>query len=186
MNLFLRLMWLFIRTRFQSGRTDVFENHTLKCRVWITDQDMFQHMNNGRYLSIMDLALVHWMLRTGTWSSIRAKEWMPLAAYKDVSYVRMMRFPQAYTVETQLVGWQDSYIILKHDFLSKGRLVAATTTIGRLASDKGDKPTMQQVIDHIGLGQLQSPELPQPYAQRLALLEAERKRGRKPIQKIAP
>ncbi len=179
MNLFFRLVILFIRTRLQRGRTGFFETHTLGFRVWLTDQDMFQHMNNGRYLSIMDLALVHWMLRTGTWKGIRDQGWMPLAAYKDVSYVRMLKFPQAYAVETTLVGWQDSYIILKHDFVSGGKLIAATTTIGRLASDKGDKPTIGRVIEALGLDGLAAPALPEAYRQRLDLLEGERARGRR-------
>lgn len=179
MNLFFRLVILFIRTRFQRGQTGFFDTHVLGFRVWLTDQDMFQHMNNGRYLSIMDLALVHWMLRTGTWKGIRDNGWMPLAAYKDVSYVRMMKFPQAYTVETTLVGWQDSYIILKHDFVSRGKLIAATTTIGRLASDKGDKPTIERVIESLGIDGLTSPDMSEAYRRRLDLLESERERGRK-------
>jgi len=180
MNLFFRLLILYLKTRFASGRTDFFETHTLNYRVWITDQDLFQHMNNGRYLSIMDLALVHWMMRTGTWAGIRANDWMPLAAYKDISFVRMLKFPQAYTVETTLMGWQDSYIILKHDFMSRGKLIAEASTIGRLASAKGDKPTIQTVIDSLGLTGLESPPLPEAFSRRLETLENARERGRSP------
>ena len=56
------------------GSLDVMGTSVLTMRVWPTDLDMNVHMNNGRYLQIMDVARAEWMMRTGvegnsrTWS----------------------------------------------------------------------------------------------------------------------
>ena len=64
MNLLLRLLRVLIAARFR-GRIDVLDESVLNLVVWPTDLDLNLHMNNGRYLSVMDLGRIDHVARTG-------------------------------------------------------------------------------------------------------------------------
>ncbi len=64
MNLFFRLLRLLLTARWR-GRLGPLDESVLKLRVWPVDLDVNLHMNNGRYLSVMDLGRVDVILRTG-------------------------------------------------------------------------------------------------------------------------
>src|SRR5208283_4679769 len=51
---------------------------TLRMRVWPNDIDLNLHMNNARYLSIMDYARTHYLARTRLLEHIIRSRWQPL------------------------------------------------------------------------------------------------------------
>ena len=64
MNLYLRLLVIWLRTAFRPRQHPFIPTVThFRVRPW--EIDVFGHMNNGRYLQIMDLARVDWMRRCG-------------------------------------------------------------------------------------------------------------------------
>ncbi|NCD21010.1 MAG: thioesterase, partial [Actinobacteria bacterium] len=54
MNLVFRLWWLRLRAR-RRGQLSVWDVARTPFRVLPTDLDLLFHMNNGKYLSILDL-----------------------------------------------------------------------------------------------------------------------------------
>ena len=68
MNLYLRLFILLIRALFKP-RMATLDTSVLHFHVLPNDLDLHRHMNNGRYLSIMDLGRADLMLRTGIFSA---------------------------------------------------------------------------------------------------------------------
>ena len=178
MNLFLRLIALLIRNRFFKGPVGYLEPTRLKYRVWITDQDAFQHMNNGRYLSITDLSVIDHLMRSGILGHVRRAGMMPVVVYKDIAIYKMLRFPQKYEVETHLLGWTGPYACYRHRFLQDGRLCAESRAIGRIVGGKkGERPTMEGLKARFGLDDVpESPPLPEPYLQAIERLETERAR----------
>ena len=60
MNLYLRLLLIWLRN-WRSGIAHHQHVARTSFRVMPHDIDMFGHMNNGRYLQIMDVARVDWM-----------------------------------------------------------------------------------------------------------------------------
>lgn len=64
MNLYFRLLRAYLYGLLGRGLqpTDAAES---RFRVWFNDLDAFGHMNNGRYLQIMDVARTEWMTRVG-------------------------------------------------------------------------------------------------------------------------
>jgi acyl-CoA thioesterase FadM len=63
MNLYLRLMWVYLRALFQP-KSSMHELTTLEMRVLPNDLDLNRHMNNGRFMTILDLAIVNILVRT--------------------------------------------------------------------------------------------------------------------------
>ncbi len=181
MTLIFRLMILYIRTAFSKTLMDIHTLHTMKFRVWISDHDMFNHMTNSRYFSITDIALMNWMIETGLWRGVRKQRWIPMVVFKDASYLRSLRFPEQYRVETQLVGWSGIYIIWRHEFRSrKNELAAVVTTVGRTVAEDGNHPTADDVIERLNMNVAPSSELPDIYRMRVEQLELERAKTKSP------
>lgn len=93
-------------------------------RVLPTDLDVQMHMNNGRYLSIMDLGRIDLMVRTGFWAIARKNGWFPVVGSVRVDYRRSLTVLQRYEMTSQIVGWDDRWIFLEQQFLSGGKLYA--------------------------------------------------------------
>lgn len=179
MTLIFRLMVLYIRTAFSKTYMDIHTLHTMTFRVWISDHDMFNHMTNSRYFSITDIALMNWMITTGLWRGLRKQGWIPMVVFKDASYLRSLRFPQQYRVETQLLGWSGIYIVWRHEYRTKtNQLAAVVNTIGRTVAEDGNHPTADGVIERLNMDVANSPELPDIYKARLEQLELERTKSK--------
>ena len=63
MNLWLRLIWYLATAWARPALTQTHEISKLTFRVWPTDLDLSLHMNNGRYLTIMDIGRLDFMVR---------------------------------------------------------------------------------------------------------------------------
>ena len=68
MNLWLRLIWL-SHDRRGGGRRCALPDgmSVLRFRAWPTDLDPSLHVNNGRYLALMDLGRLDLMVGAGLW-----------------------------------------------------------------------------------------------------------------------
>ncbi|MFM0739211.1 thioesterase family protein [Paraburkholderia xenovorans] len=66
MSLIIRLLFLLFTSRRRT-RLQVLDTCVTPFRVWFNDLDVLFHMNNGRYFTILDLARVDLMMRSGLW-----------------------------------------------------------------------------------------------------------------------
>ncbi|MEM1263501.1 MAG: thioesterase family protein [Pseudomonadota bacterium] len=170
MNLYLRLLrvllggWMQPRQHYTSTVDSRF-------RVMPHDLDAFGHMNNGRYLQIMDVARMKWMLATGVLAAIRQHRWSPVLGGGLVRYRHSLRFLQSYTVRTHLLGWQGQWFFLEHRFFDDaGRTVAVGVSRAGLRS-AGRWVPASQVANSVS-PDAQSPELPTYVSEWLAIEDA--------------
>ena len=77
MNLWLRILFLLLATPFRPKLEPPFGVSRLTFDVWPNDLDTNLHMNNGRYLTIMDLGRLDLTLRMGLAGHARRNGWMP-------------------------------------------------------------------------------------------------------------
>jgi len=150
MNLFFRLIRTIIWDTLFRRSIGYLEPSTLKFRVWITDQDAFQHMNNARYFSITDISVIDLIIRTGVGKPMRKKGIMPIIVHKNCIYHRMLRFPQAYEVKSRFAAWEGPYVFFEHLFLKDGNLAAESISVGRLVGKRGERHTVQEAIELLG------------------------------------
>ena len=101
MNLYLRLIWTLLRgwrqPRLAGGDT---LERTL--RVLPNDLDLNGHMNNGRYLTLIDLMLVEYFVRIGFARVLLKRGWRPMAGGSFITYRRGLAPLQAYTLRFRL------------------------------------------------------------------------------------
>lgn len=124
MNLYLRLLWTLLRSsrlpRLQLGDT---LERTL--RVLPNDMDANGHMNNGRYLTLIDLMLVEYFVRTGFASVMLRKGWRPMAGGSFITYRRGLKPLQSYTLRFRLDACDAHWNYMRFEFVDGDRVCAA-------------------------------------------------------------
>lgn len=135
MNLYLRLLLTFV-SAWRAPSLHHGEISECTFRVWLHDIDLFGHMNNGRYLQIMDVARADWMLRTGVIGAMRRNRWGAVLGGGVVRFRRSLKPMQRYRVRTRLVCWDDRWFYHEHTFLdSVGNRVAVGITRAALRGE---------------------------------------------------
>ncbi len=117
MNLYLRLL-LTLLGAWRASALHHGETSERIFRVWPHDIDVFGHMNNGRYLQIMDVARADWMLRTGVIAAMRQNRWSAVLGGGVVRFRRSLKPLQRYRVRTRLICWDERWFYHEHTFLN--------------------------------------------------------------------
>ena len=120
MNLWLRLLWLLLTARWRPklGMPDGVSR--LRFRVWPHDLDPSLHMNNSRYLGIMDLGRLDIIIRSGLWRAAVSHGWIPMLTAALVRYRRELRLFTPYRLETRILAWDDVAVVMEQVFLFDG------------------------------------------------------------------
>jgi acyl-CoA thioesterase FadM len=158
-KLFFRLLHAFLAVRFREPVSALGPCRT-RFRVWPGDIDVLFHVNNGVYLSMLDVARVDMMLRSGVLLRLRARRFYPVVAAQTIRYRRSLRLFERFEVETRVVGWDDQAFLLTHAFLRRDELVAEAVVRVRFLARGGVKPTSAEVLEVLEMTG-SSPELPE-------------------------
>lgn len=173
MNLWLRVLWIFLASLGKPRLSHILDISRLNFRVFPTDLDSNLHMNNGRYLTIMDLGRLDLILRTGLLRFMREHKNVPILAAATLRYRLPLDPWQRYTLETQVVYWDERWIFLEQRFiLADGPKAGAIAAIGLVKGsfyDRANKTTVptQALLEALGISD-SSPPLPAPVAAFLA------------------
>jgi acyl-CoA thioesterase FadM len=158
MNLYLRLVRILLASLWKAPRSPRDEVAS-RFRVWPQDIDVFGHMNNGRYLQVMDVARVDWMRRTRILDRIFASRCSALLGGSVIRYCKALRPFERYHVHTSLVAWEARWAFLQHRCTNEaGELVALGYTRAALRNADG-WVAPQQILDQVEPG-IESAELP--------------------------
>ncbi|MCC7253918.1 thioesterase family protein [Hyphomicrobium sp.] len=120
MNLWLRLLWLLLSAPWRSRLPMPDGISELTFRVLPNDLDLSLHMNNGRYLAIMDLGRLDLIVRIGLGRAVWRNGWTPVANAALVRFRRELRAFERYRLETRVVGWQDQAVLIEQSFIFAG------------------------------------------------------------------
>jgi acyl-CoA thioesterase FadM len=115
MNLLLRLFYLLLTVR-QRSIVEVLGPCTSHFKVLPNDLDVLRHMNNGRYFSIMDLARVDLMARSGLWLQLKQQGWYPVVVHESMIFRKSLKLWDRYSVRTTVLGWDDKHIVMEQSF----------------------------------------------------------------------
>ncbi|GIL17566.1 MAG: hypothetical protein BroJett040_13170 [Oligoflexia bacterium] len=116
------------------------------------------HMNNGRYLTIMDLGRTDLMMRTGLGPKIIANKWFPVVGSILTSFRAPLNPFDKYTLHTKVLGWDEKWFYLEQKFTKQGA-VTMVAVVKALIRNKNETIPTKKVIDSIAPGLL-SPTLP--------------------------
>ena len=159
MNMIFRLLALFFLAQRRSQTSPLGPCRT-PFRVWPTDLDVLRHVNNGVYLSLMDLARVDLLTRAGYSAAIRKRGWYPVVVAETISFRRSLTLLQRFEIVTEVIGWDDKAFYLTQDFERDGAVVASAVVKARFLGRGGERVQPQSVVD-LSPVDVQQPVLPQ-------------------------
>lgn len=136
MNLIFRLLWLLTVSRFRS-RCSVTGPVRTPFRVLPSDLDVLRHVNNGVYLSLLDLARTDLMIRSGLMRPVRERGWYPVVTAESIRFRRSLTLFQRFHVETRVLGWDEKSFYIEQRFLRHDDVAATALVAGRFLGPDG-------------------------------------------------
>jgi acyl-CoA thioesterase FadM len=83
-------------------------------RVLPHDIDINLHLNNGRYLQIIDVNRMEFLLRIGVVKIVLDFRWKPILGSTTIQFRRELRLWEQAIATTRLVGWDSRWVYLEH------------------------------------------------------------------------
>jgi acyl-CoA thioesterase FadM len=111
-----------------GGRSDQYTvlcNFSFWSRVWISDVDLWRHLNNCRYYQRCEEGRFHFLFRSGLGAFMHKRKYVAGLAGCLLRFRRELRPLQAFRVQTRLIGWDDRSFFLEHKFFATDGFVHA-------------------------------------------------------------
>ncbi|MBX3311906.1 MAG: acyl-CoA thioesterase [Microbacteriaceae bacterium] len=127
-------------------------------RVLPTDLDVLGHMNNGRFLTLMDLGRVAMMSQTGMWKRLRELDWYPVVVQQTITYRKSLNPWVKYQLETKFHGIDEKSVYLEQRFVVDGEIYAKAFIRARFLSKKTGTLRTKELME--GLNYPDAPTVP--------------------------
>jgi acyl-CoA thioesterase FadM len=178
MNLWLRLLGLIVASFFRPRLDPLADASCLNFRVWPHDLDISMHVNNSRYWALMDLGRIDLIIRSGLWRAVVRNRWAPIVNAARIRFRRELTPFRRFRIETRIVAWTDTFVIMEHRVLKVGRagrdIVSAVALASTGLYDRRAKSfvPVERLFAELGLVAVPSPEPRPDVAAFLAAEEA--------------
>ena len=158
MNMWLRLLWQMLSWRSRS-KMNITEVSKRTFRVWPTDLDIYAHMNNGVFLTLLDIGRFDQGLRTGLWKQWKKRNWYPVVVAENITFRKSLMPWQLFDVETKVIGWDDEAFYFEQRFVVAGEIYAKAIVRVRFLKNPRGIVTPAEVLEVTGW-EGQTPKLP--------------------------
>lgn len=158
MYVYVRLFKTLIRGLL-APRAVGLQDSVLHFRVWPNDLDFNLHMNNGRYLTLMDLGRMDLVTRLGMLPVMRRERWAPLLGNCTIRFRRSLAPFQKFCLRTRVVSWDDKWIYMIQRFETMDGKVAALALVRGLLAGPQGSITPAQMLAAVGIT-LDAPQMP--------------------------
>jgi len=157
-NLYLRLLKLLFLLPFVRRQT-LFEPGHQHFRVWPNDCDINLHLNNGRYLTFMDLGRVHLLAQIGLLRELVRRRWAPVLSAAEMNFIRPINPLRKFDLVTRLLTWDEKYFYIEQRFMVRGRLCAVGMVKGLFLRGR-ERVESRAVLAALGLA-VTAPDMPE-------------------------
>lgn len=168
---FLRLARVLLAARRQTPM-DTLDESVVRFRVLPQDLDYAMHLNNGRYLTLMDLGRFDLIVRGGLLGPLLKRRWLPVVASSTIRHRRSLEPFQTYELRTRIVGWDEKGFYIEQQFVREGDVHA----LGAIKGVFRDGPRTVAPADVLALAgkDATSPPLPTWIEAWAASMDAQR------------
>ncbi|MFB2554086.1 acyl-CoA thioesterase [Herbiconiux liangxiaofengii] len=155
-HFFFRTLLGTLTARFRSP-LGIWDVGTRPFRVLPTDLDVLRHMNNGVYLSMLDIARLDLLHRAGLWGQLQKRGWYPVVVAETISFRRSLELWQRFEVETRMLGFDERALYLEQRFVAvaggRREVYARAFIRARLLKRSGGIVTVPELEALPGVGQ---------------------------------
>jgi acyl-CoA thioesterase FadM len=159
-KLWFRILYVMLSYRRRS-KLRIDEVSKVSFMVLPTDLDIYRHMNNGVFLTLMDLGRFDQGLRTGHWKQWNKLGWYPVVVNSTITYRKSLEPWHKFDIETKVIGWDDIAYYIEQRFVRHGEIYAKAIMRGRFLKRSRGILTPQEVMDASGGWPGKDPVLPE-------------------------
>jgi acyl-CoA thioesterase FadM len=165
-----RTVYWILRSR-RSPKLGIHDVGRIRMRAQLTDIDTLGHINNGMYLSLMDIGRVDLMIRAGAWDVLTALGIYPVVGNVTMTYRRSIDRGQAFTLETRILGYDERAVYIEQQFVVDGEVWARGVVRGRFLRRSGGTVPVSELAEllHIDTSERPLHEWVQRWAADVAL-----------------
>ena len=145
----LRGIYWFLRGLL-GRRDDPLAPQAIRLRVWPWDCDINLHLNNGRYLTMMDYGRFHLIARARLVGPILRHRWTPLVSGCDIRFLRPLGPMSSFTLTSRLAWWDEKYFYIEQNF-TRGNVIYARALLRGLFRAPGRNAPTADVLHAAGV-----------------------------------
>lgn len=116
-------------------------------------------MNNGIYLTLLDLARFDLLKRSGGWKALKKAHIHPVVVNETVSFRKSLTLGQKFSIETAVVGWNDIACFVEQRFVCNDEIYASAMVRLRFLKSPKGTPTIDEVMRIMGGWNAPEPKL---------------------------
>ena len=146
--MWLRLLWQSLSWRSRP-KLELGAVATRTFRVWPTDLDIYMHMNNGIFLTLLDIGRYDQAMRSNLWPKWKARKWYPVVVASNITFRKSLTPWQLFDLETKVVGWDDEAFYFEQRFVVKGEIFARAIVRVRFLQNPRGIVSPAQVLEAI-------------------------------------
>lgn len=117
--------------------------------AWPTDIDVFMEINNGRYLTLMDIGRFEYGVKIGLVSALKRRNWGLAVAGSSIRYRKRIHAFQKFVIHTKLAGIDERWIYFQQVISRQGKWHVAALIRTAVTNDHGVVPT-QEISKELG------------------------------------
>ena len=168
----LRFLAAVVRALTNKRRLRVEDDSALVFRVWPTDLDFNRHLNNARYLALMDIGRLDLLSDVGLLRLLLRLRWSPVVGAAMLRFRKPLDPWMRFTLNTRMIGWDEKWFYIEQRFERDGELYAYGLVRALFRSD-GRSLSPVDVLEALGAPP-SSPALPEVAIRWREALEAGR------------
>ena len=143
-------------TAKQEKNIDVWDEIQTPMIVWPTDIDVFFEVNNGRYLTLMDIGRFELGIKSGLLKALKRRKWQLAVAGSSVRYRKRMHLFQRFVIHSRMVAVDERWTYIQQIIKRDGEWCVAALFRTAVTDKNGIVPTAEVAA-----------ELGRPYEQRI-------------------
>lgn len=150
MNLFLRLIYYIIKALRSEKFQSIFDISEINLRVLPNDLDSNMHMNNGRFLTIMDIGRTDMTIRMNLHKVILKNSWYPVVGGVNIIYLKSLMPFEKYKLRTSIVYWDEKWVYIKQDFIKKNGDISSSAIVKAIFKKGRETVKISELVDILG------------------------------------
>ena len=162
-----------VSTALAAPTVDLFDPVTIRFRALPSDCDANLHVNNARYLQLMDLGRFALVARLGLGRAMMKRKWGAVVGAVEMEFLKEIPLLASFDLTTRIVGWDEKWVYMEQRFERGGKLMAVGRVQGVFRGSGRSVPTAE-VLAEVGPW-FRSPQMPNAF-ERLATPSPLRKR----------
>ncbi|WP_205881119.1 thioesterase family protein [Leucobacter insecticola] len=156
MHMLFRTVWHILFVGPRGRRLGFSDMSRSRFRVWPTDLDLLRHMNNGKYLSIMDIARFDLIQRNGVMSLFKSEGWYPVVVGQTISYRKSLNPWQRFWIESRILGFDEQAVFMEQRFVRpdahrRPEIYARAVVRARILRRSGGVVPVAEIIEKSGV-----------------------------------